>query len=161
VVTRLLSVADVRRLLTAYGIAPHKDRGQNFVVDPNTVRKTVRDAAVRPGELVCEIGPGLGSLTLALREAGARVVAVEVDAGLVRALAEVVGDDPDITVVHADALAVDFVELVDGGPAALIANLPYPVRLHRPGSWTRFSTRDDPPNSVQRKLRDRAQQRLD
>jgi 16S rRNA (adenine1518-N6/adenine1519-N6)-dimethyltransferase len=127
VVTRLLSVADVRRLLAEHGIAPHKERGQNFVVDPNTVRKVVRDAAVGPGELVCEIGPGLGSLTLGLRQAGARVVAVEVDAGLVRALDDVLGGDPDVTIVHGDALAVDYGDLVAARPAALVANLPYNV----------------------------------
>lgn len=121
---RLLTAGDVRRLLAAHGLAPRKAHGQNFVVDPNTVRKVVRDAGVVAGERVCEIGPGLGSLTLALRAAGAPVVAVEVDAGLVRALADVVGDDPGVTVVHADALVVDFRTLL-GEPVALVANLPY------------------------------------
>jgi 16S rRNA (adenine1518-N6/adenine1519-N6)-dimethyltransferase len=121
----LLTPADVRRLLERHGLAPSKARGQNFVVDPNTVRKVVRDAGVRAGELVCEVGPGLGSLTLALREAGARVVAVEVDAGLVHALRDVLGDDPGVRIVHADALAVDLSRLLGGGPAALVANLPY------------------------------------
>jgi 16S rRNA (adenine1518-N6/adenine1519-N6)-dimethyltransferase len=123
----LLTVADVRRLLEAHGLAPRKARGQNFVVDPNTVRKVVRDAGVGAGDLVCEVGPGLGSLTLALREVGARVVALEVDAGFVRVLRDVVGDDPGVRVVHGDALAVDLAGLVGGGPAALVANLPYSV----------------------------------
>jgi 16S rRNA (adenine1518-N6/adenine1519-N6)-dimethyltransferase len=123
----LLRPADVRRLLDAHGLAPTKRFGQNFVVDANTVRKVARDAGVGPGDLVCEIGPGLGSLTLALREAGARVVAIEVDAGMVRALGEVVGDDPEVRVVHADALTVDLGEVLAGQQAALVANLPYNV----------------------------------
>lgn len=85
----------------------------------------VRDAGVVGGDLVLEVGPGLGSLTLALRAAGARVVALEVDTGLVRALHEVVGSDPAVRIVHGDALTVDLGELVGGGPAALVANLPY------------------------------------
>jgi 16S rRNA (adenine1518-N6/adenine1519-N6)-dimethyltransferase len=125
VARRLLTARDVRSLLAAHGLAPRKGHGQNFVVDPNTVRKVVRDAGVRPGDLVCEIGPGLGSLTLALREAGARVVAVEVDAGLVRALRDVIGDDDAVRVVHADALDADFRALLAGERAALVANLPY------------------------------------
>jgi 16S rRNA (adenine1518-N6/adenine1519-N6)-dimethyltransferase len=123
----LLRPADVRRLLAEHGLAPTKRFGQNFVVDANTVRKVVRDAGVEPGDLVCEVGPGLGSLTLALREAGARVVAIEVDAGMVRALAEVLGDDEEARIVHADALDVDWDELLGGEPAALVANLPYNV----------------------------------
>ena len=121
----MLTPAEVRRLLATHGLAPHRARGQNFVVDPNIVRKVVRDAELRPGELVCEVGPGLGSLTLGLREAGAVVVAVEVDAGLVRALREVLGGDEGVRVVHADALAVDFAALLGGRRAALVSNLPY------------------------------------
>ncbi|MDP9406199.1 MAG: 16S rRNA (adenine(1518)-N(6)/adenine(1519)-N(6))-dimethyltransferase RsmA, partial [Actinomycetota bacterium] len=123
----MLTTADVTRLLRDHGLAPHKSLGQNFVVDPNTVRKVVRDAGVAAGDLVVEVGPGLGSLTLALRAAGATVVAVEVDAGLVRALGDVVGDDPGVTVVHADALAVDYRALVGDRTALLVANLPYNV----------------------------------
>jgi len=123
----LLTPADVRRLLADHGLAPHKALGQNFVVDPNTVRKVVRAADLKPGDLVVEVGAGLGSLTLALRAAGARVVAVEVDAGMVRALGDVVGADPGVTVMHADALAIDFRALTGGRPTALVANLPYNV----------------------------------
>ncbi|MDQ3028812.1 MAG: 16S rRNA (adenine(1518)-N(6)/adenine(1519)-N(6))-dimethyltransferase RsmA [Actinomycetota bacterium] len=123
----LLTPADVRRLLAEHGLAPHKALGQNFVVDPNTVRKVVRAAGVRPGDLVVEVGAGLGSLTIALRAAEARVIAVEVDAGMVRALGDVVGTDPGVTVLHADALAIDFAALTCGQPAALVANLPYNV----------------------------------
>jgi 16S rRNA (adenine1518-N6/adenine1519-N6)-dimethyltransferase len=127
-----LRPADVHRLLSAHGLAPSKALGQNFVVDANTVRKVVRDAGVGEGDLVCEIGPGLGSLTLALRAAGARVVAIEIDAGMVRALGEVVGADPGITVVHGDALQIDLAAVLERptaahGPPALVANLPYNV----------------------------------
>ena len=121
----MLNRGEVRRLLDAHGLAPHRSFGQNFVVDPNTVRKVVRDAGVVAGDLVVEIGPGLGSLTLALREAGAEVLAVEIDAGMVRALREVVGGDPGVTIVHADAMAVDYVELTQERRPLLVANLPY------------------------------------
>ena len=123
----MLGPAEVRALLATHGIAPHKALGQNFVIDANTVRKVVRDAGVASNDLVVEIGPGLGSLTLALREVGAQVVAVEIDAGMVRALTDVVGDDPDVHVVHADAMDVDFAAMVAGRPARLVANLPYNV----------------------------------
>lgn len=133
----LLTPVDVRRLLGTYGLAPRKALGQTFVVDPNTVRKIVRDAGVTAGECVCEVGPGLGSLTLALREAGAQVVAVEVDSGFVRALGDVVGDDEAVRVVHADALQIDFRALL-GEPAAFVSNLPYhvatPIMLRALGS---------------------------
>jgi len=121
----LLTYTDVRGLLQLHGLAPRKRFGQTFVVDPNTVRKVARDAGVSAGELVCEVGPGLGSLTLALREAGAEVVAVEVDAGFVRALTALVRDDKGVRIVHGDALEVDFAALFDGRPAAFISNLPY------------------------------------
>ena len=124
----LLSSRDVRGLLQAHGLAPSRRLGQHFVTDQNTVRKVVRQAEVEADDHVVEIGPGLGSLTLALRQAGARVTAVEVDAGLVRVLGEVVGDDQDVTVVHADALHVDLGALAGpSGPAVLVANLPYNV----------------------------------
>jgi 16S rRNA (adenine1518-N6/adenine1519-N6)-dimethyltransferase len=126
----LLTPTEVRRLLDVHGLAPRKAFGQNFVVDANTVRKVVRDAEVAAGDLVVEVGPGLGSLTLALREAGARVRAVEIDAGMVRALAEVVGEDPGVEIVHADALAVDWAALLADEDAVLVANLPYNVGTH-------------------------------
>jgi 16S rRNA (adenine1518-N6/adenine1519-N6)-dimethyltransferase len=121
----MLTPGEVRALLASHGLAPHKSFGQNFVVDANTVRKVARDAGVAEGDLVVEIGPGLGSLTLALRQAGARVIASEIDAGMVRALADVVGDDVGVTVVHADAMDVDYAALTGGADALLVANLPY------------------------------------
>jgi 16S rRNA (adenine1518-N6/adenine1519-N6)-dimethyltransferase len=121
-----LTATEVRRLLSAHRLAPRRSSGQNFVVDPNTVRRIVAAADLRPDDVVLEIGPGLGSLTLVLAEVVERVVAVEIDAGLVSALDEVVGDLPGVEVVHADALRTDLGALV-AGPARLVANLPYNV----------------------------------
>lgn len=123
----MLTPAQVRALLATHGLAPSKSFGQNFVVDANTVRKVVRDAGVGAGDLVVEVGPGLGSLTLALRAAGARVVAVEVDAGMVRALTDVVGNDPHVRVVHADALQYDYRGAIGDQSAVLVSNLPYNI----------------------------------
>jgi 16S rRNA (adenine1518-N6/adenine1519-N6)-dimethyltransferase len=131
---KLLTPTEVQRLLRDHGLAPRKAAGQNFVVDPNTVRRIVAAADLDPGDTVLEVGPGLGSLTLGLAEAVARVVAVEIDAGMVGALAEVLGGAPNVEVVHADALRSDLGTLVDGGPARLVANLPYntatPIVMH-------------------------------
>jgi 16S rRNA (adenine1518-N6/adenine1519-N6)-dimethyltransferase len=120
----------VRRLLAEHGLAPRKAAGQNFVVDPNTVRRIVATAGIAPDDVVLEIGPGLGSLTLGLAEAARRVVAVEIDAGFVAALREVLAGIDEVEVVHADALRADLGDLVDGGPARLVANLPYNVATH-------------------------------
>jgi 16S rRNA (adenine1518-N6/adenine1519-N6)-dimethyltransferase len=117
----------VRRLLDEHGLAPRRTSGQNFLVDPNTVRRIVDAAGLRNDDTVLEIGPGLGSLTLGLAAVARRVVAVEIDAGLVRALDETVGHLDDVEVVHADALRVDLGAHVGGGPARLVANLPYNV----------------------------------
>jgi 16S rRNA (adenine1518-N6/adenine1519-N6)-dimethyltransferase len=121
-----LSGADVRRLLDEHGVAPSRARGQNFVVDPNTVRRIARLAGVGPGDRVVEIGAGLGSLTLALAETGASVTAVEVDSGLVPALRSVV-EPVGVTVVEADALRLNWSSLLGAGEWILVANLPYNV----------------------------------
>ena len=121
-----LSGADVRRLLDTYGLAPSRARGQNFVVDPNTVRRIARLAGVGTGDRVVEIGAGLGSLTLALAETGASVTAIEVDSGLVPALRSVV-EPVGVTVVEGDALRLDWAALLGDGPWVLVANLPYNV----------------------------------
>lgn len=123
----LLTPRDVRRLLAEHGLAPRKSSGQNFVVDPNTVRRIVEAADLGADDTVLEIGPGLGSLTLGLADAARRVVAVEIDAGFIDALAEVLAGCGNVEVVHADALQVELGGLVDGGPARLVANLPYNV----------------------------------
>ncbi len=124
----LLSRTDVGALLSDHGLAPRRQLGQNFVADPNTVRRIARLAGVGPGDHVLEIGAGLGSLTLALAETGAKVVAVEVDHGLAPVLREVVAGATNVSVVEADALHVDWTELLaDAERWALVANLPYNV----------------------------------
>ena len=133
----LLGPADVRRLAAELDLRPTKQRGQNFVIDANTVRRIVRESGVGPDDVVVEVGPGLGSLTLALLDVARRVVAIEVDDLLAGRLAatikEYAGDRADrCEVVHADALRVE--ALPGPAPTALVANLPYnvsvPVLLH-------------------------------
>jgi 16S rRNA (adenine1518-N6/adenine1519-N6)-dimethyltransferase len=121
----LLTRTTLLELMARHGLAPHRTLGQNFVVDPNTIRRIVRLAAVGPGDHVIEIGPGLGSLTLGLIEAGAAVTAVEVDGRLVGPLAEVTDAGADI--VEADALTVDWHPIVAGHTWTVVANLPYNV----------------------------------
>src|SRR5699024_2291462 len=127
----LLTARDIRELAEAAGIRPSKQRGQNFVMDPNTVRTIVGRAGVEPGQAVLEVGPGLGSLTLGLLEAGGEVVAVELDRGLAELLpltlrARGVQEDR-FRLVHADALQVTELPALPGAgaPASLVANLPY------------------------------------
>ena len=116
----------IHELLDRYGLSARREFGQNFVADPNTVRRIAALSQVGPGDLVVEIGPGLGSLTLALIETGAEVIAVEVDPGMAAAAREVVGTNARI--VEADALEVDWGELLDGHASAhVVANLPYNV----------------------------------
>lgn len=133
----LLGPADVRELAEVLGVRPTKQRGQNFVIDANTVRRIVRTADVRPDDVVVEVGPGLGSLTLALLEVADRVTAVEIDDTLAAALpATIAARMPEragrFALVHSDAMQVT--ELPGLAPTALVANLPYnvavPVLLH-------------------------------
>ena len=128
----LLGAAEVRQLAARYGIRPTKAWGQNFVVDGNTVRRIVRVAGVGAGDTVVEVGPGLGSLTLALLPVVDRVVVVEVDPVLADALpATVEAHAPSLAhrleVVQADALTVQ--DLPGPPPTALVANLPYNISV--------------------------------
>jgi 16S rRNA (adenine1518-N6/adenine1519-N6)-dimethyltransferase len=134
---RLLGPAEVRQLAAELDLRPTKQRGQNFVIDANTVRRIVREAGVGSDDVVVEVGPGLGSLTLALLEGGARVVAIEIDERLATRLPVTVAEHaPDaldrLHVVTADALRVT--EVPGPPPTTLVANLPYnvsvPVLLH-------------------------------
>jgi 16S rRNA (adenine1518-N6/adenine1519-N6)-dimethyltransferase len=124
-----LTRREVRRLLQEHGLQPSRARGQNFVVDPNTVRRIARLAGVGAGDRVVEIGAGLGSLTLALAETGASVTAIEVDPRLVPVLRTVV-EPAGVRVVEGDALRLDWDSVLGPGgeqPWALVANLPYNV----------------------------------
>jgi 16S rRNA (adenine1518-N6/adenine1519-N6)-dimethyltransferase len=128
----LLGASQIREMAGRLGVRPTKHWGQNFVIDANTVRRIVRLADLAPDDVVVEIGPGLGSLTLALLPAVGRVVAVEIDPILaaalpatVTALAPAYSDRLDV--VLADALTVR--TLPDPQPTALIANLPYNISV--------------------------------
>jgi 16S rRNA (adenine1518-N6/adenine1519-N6)-dimethyltransferase len=120
----------IRELLEAHDLAPRRDLGQNFVADPNTVRRIAELARVSTGDHVVEIGAGLGSLTLALADTGAEILAIEVDRGVVPVLREVVAGRPNVTVVEADAMELDWSQVLDPeveGGWVLVANLPYNV----------------------------------
>jgi 16S rRNA (adenine1518-N6/adenine1519-N6)-dimethyltransferase len=129
-----LGPAEIRDLAALLDLTPTKKLGQNFVIDANTVRKIVRVAKVEAGDTVVEVGPGLGSLTLGLIEAGAAVVAVEIDSRLAEQLPLTVAQlapDARLTVVHDNALRI---RSLPDSPSRLVANLPYnvsvPVLLH-------------------------------
>ncbi|WP_329086127.1 MULTISPECIES: 16S rRNA (adenine(1518)-N(6)/adenine(1519)-N(6))-dimethyltransferase RsmA [unclassified Streptosporangium] len=135
----LLGPAEIRILANKLNIRPTKKLGQNFVIDGGTVRKIVRVAGLEPGDVVIEVGPGLGSLTLALLPEVRRVIAVEIDPVLAAQLPlTVAGHAPELadrlTVVLADAMRVLPADLPEERPTALVANLPYnvsvPVVLH-------------------------------
>lgn len=119
---------DITELLAAHGLAPRRAFGQNFVSDPNTVRRIARMANVNATDHVVEIGAGLGSLTLALAETGARITAIEIDHGIAPVLRDVVKDLPNVSVVVGDALELDWNEIITpGSSAVVVANLPYNV----------------------------------
>ncbi|RAO38431.1 16S rRNA (adenine(1518)-N(6)/adenine(1519)-N(6)) -dimethyltransferase [Micromonospora saelicesensis] len=137
--TGLLGPAEIRELAARLGVAPTKKLGQNFVHDPNTVRRIVTAAGLTPDDVALEVGPGLGSLTLGLLPVAGHVHAVEIDPVLAGALPETVArhagaDAARLTVHRADALRIAAAELADPAPTALVANLPYnvavPVVLH-------------------------------
>lgn len=138
----LLGPGQVRELAERLGVSPTKKLGQNFVIDPNTVRKIVRLAGVHPGDRVVEVGPGLGSLTLGILEAEAHVTAIEIDHRLAAELPTTVqamqpAAAPRFTVIREDALDVTAAQLRAGTgdlPEVLVANLPYnvsvPILMH-------------------------------
>jgi 16S rRNA (adenine1518-N6/adenine1519-N6)-dimethyltransferase len=136
-VSELLGPAEIRQLAARLGVSPTKSLGQNFVHDPNTVRRIARAAGLDGTDVVIEVGPGLGSLTLALLPVAARVYAVEIDPVLARQLPETVRErapehQDRLVVINKDALRLERGEVPDA--TALVANLPYnvavPVVLH-------------------------------
>lgn len=133
----LLDPTSIRELAAALELRPTKQRGQNFVHDANTVRRIVAAAGVQSSDVVLEIGPGLGSLTLGLLETGAAVVAIEIEPSLAQRLPRTVAErmpaaTERLLVVEQDALTVS--GLADPQPNLMVANLPYnvsvPVLLH-------------------------------
>jgi 16S rRNA (adenine1518-N6/adenine1519-N6)-dimethyltransferase len=126
-----LTYREATALMERHGLAPSRALGQNFVVDPNTVRKVVRLAGVAPGDPVVEIGAGLGALTLALVAAGAEVTAVELDRHLIPVLTEVLaGAEPPVQLIQGDAMALDWDAALAAHPRwSLVANLPYNVAV--------------------------------
>lgn len=131
----LLGAAEIRELAQELGIKPAKSLGQNFVIDANVCRKIVRTAGVTNSDIALEIGPGLGSLTLALLEEAKSVIAVEIDERLATRLPQTVATHNEskatFSVIHQDALAL---KSLPEAPTVLVANLPYnvsvPVLLH-------------------------------
>lgn len=126
-----LGATQVRELAARYGVRPTKRWGQHFVVDPNTVRRIVRAAEVGPEDVVVEVGPGLGSLTLALLARGCRVIAIEIDPVLAAALPGIVAEHAPavasrLTVLQADALDTPQLPVL---PTSLVSNLPYNVSV--------------------------------
>lgn len=133
----LLDPRTIRELAAELDLRPTKQRGQNFVHDPNTVRRIVAASGIGPDDVVLEIGPGLGSLTLGLLDVSQHVTVVEIEPSLASRLPRTVAErapaaSERLTVVESDALAVD--ALPDPQPTAVVANLPYnvsvPVILH-------------------------------
>jgi 16S rRNA (adenine1518-N6/adenine1519-N6)-dimethyltransferase len=130
----LLGATEIRALAAGLGLVPTKKLGQNFVHDANTVRKIVAKAGVKPGDKVLEVGPGLGSLTLGLVEAGVELTAVEIDGRLAALLPETIeryAPGSQLRVIHADALTTTD---IPHDVTAVVANLPYntsvPIVLH-------------------------------
>lgn len=123
----LLTASAVRDLARRHGIHPSRALGQNFVVDPNTIRRVVRLAGVTAADDIVEVGAGLGALTVGLAAAAARVLAVEIDRALLRALGEVTASLPNVEIVHADAMTADWTDLLGARSWRMVSNLPYNI----------------------------------
>ena len=125
---KLLGPAEIRELAERLGVAPTKRRGQNFLHDPNTIRRIVSAARLQAEDVALEVGPGLGSLTLGLLPVVAHVHAVEIDPKLAEALVDTAGHPSNLTVHPIDALAMTG-EQFEPAPTAFVANLPYNVAV--------------------------------
>ncbi len=119
--------ARIRALLDAAGLRPRRSLGQHFLADPNVTRRIVRLAGVGAEDRVVEIGAGTGTLTAALAATGARVVAYEIDTGLVEILREGVGDHPNVEIREDDVAKMDLSADLGEGPWTMVSNLPYNV----------------------------------
>lgn len=131
---QLLGPVEIRTLAAQLDLTPTKKHGQNFVIDPNTVRRIVRLAELVESDVVVEVGPGLGSLTLGLLGACRSVVAIEIDPRLAALLPQTAADQapelaPRLSVVTADALTFALGDLPGPQPSAFVANLPYNVAV--------------------------------
>jgi len=129
--TELLGASDIRRLASQLSVTPTKKWGQNFVIDPNTVRRIVEEAHVLDTDVVLEVGPGLGSLTLALLDVAEHVVAVEIDSRLAEQLPKTVLEFAphkfsNLSVINHDALTISD---LPSQPTKLVANLPYNISV--------------------------------
>jgi len=128
--SNLLGATEIREIATRIGLRPTKKLGQNFVVDANTCRKIVKSADVGPTDIALEIGPGLGSLTLAMLESASEVIAIEIDERLALELPETANrhgfDSSKLTIINQDAMGIT---TLPKDPTVLVANLPYNVSV--------------------------------
>lgn len=124
---QLLGARRLRELLAEYGASPKRSLGQNFVIDPNTIRKVVEASDLKPDDKVLEIGAGCGSLTLGLASVAAQVIAVEIDDRLIELLRRTLADVPNVSILHADASSMP---LADLDASVLVANLPYNIATY-------------------------------
>jgi 16S rRNA (adenine1518-N6/adenine1519-N6)-dimethyltransferase len=128
--SNLLGATEIREIATRIGLRPTKKLGQNFVVDANTCRKIVKSADVGPTDIALEIGPGLGSLTLAMLESASEVIAIEIDERLALELPDTANrhgfDSSKLTIINQDAMGIT---TLPKDPTVLVANLPYNVSV--------------------------------
>ena len=122
-------MVSIRSELREYGLSPRKRLGQHFLTDPNILNKVIRTAVVGKKDVVLEIGPGLGDMTLALSREAKKVIAVEIDTKLVAILKEKMKEHHNVEVVKSDILRVDFKHFLnkEGRPVKVVANLPYQI----------------------------------
>lgn len=120
---------ETREILARHGLKPRTALGQHFLVDPNTIMRVIDLAGIQPGDQILEVGPGLGTLTIAMQSAGARIIAVEQDRGLQPALEEVLLGRERVQVVWGDAMTADLRGLLRGLPTKLVSNLPYNISV--------------------------------
>ncbi len=122
-------MVSIKQELAEYGLFPRKGWGQHFLVDPNILKKVIRTAQVEKEDVVLEVGPGLGEMTLALARQVKKVIAIEIDSKLVAILEKKMKDYPNVEVVKSDILKVDFNRFLkkDGHPIKVVANLPYQI----------------------------------